>query len=43
MPSETPRRFTFLLLNRFTLMPFAAAIEPLRVFGSEIIPAAAEL
>ncbi len=31
MPSETPRRFTFLLLNRFTMMPFAAAIEPLRL------------
>lgn len=31
MPSEKPRRFTFLLLNRFTMMPFAAAIEPLRL------------
>lgn len=31
MPSDRPRRFTFLLLDRFTMMPFAAAIEPLRL------------
>lgn len=31
MPSDKPRRFTFLLLDRFTMMPFAAAIEPLRL------------
>lgn len=31
MPSDKPRRFTFLLVNRFTMMPFAAAIEPLRL------------
>ena len=31
MPSHKPRRFTFLLLNRFTMTPFAAAIEPLRL------------
>ncbi len=31
MPSEKPRRFTFLLLDRFTMLPFAAAIEPLRL------------
>ena len=28
MPSEKPRRFTFLLLDRFTMLPFTAAIEP---------------
>ncbi|RJE87383.1 GlxA family transcriptional regulator [Paracoccus onubensis] len=31
MPSEKPRRFSFLLLDRFTMLPFAAAIEPLRL------------
>ena len=31
MQSDKPRRFTFLLLDRFTMMPFAAAIEPLRL------------
>lgn len=31
MTSDTPRRFTFLLLDRFTMLPFAAAIEPLRL------------
>lgn len=31
MPSDKPRRFTFLLLDRFTMLPFAAAIEPLRL------------
>ncbi|MCF3972217.1 GlxA family transcriptional regulator [Paracoccus salsus] len=31
MSSNKPRRFTFLLVNRFTLTPFAAAIEPLRL------------
>ena len=31
MPSDKIRRFTFLLLDRFTMMPFAAAIEPLRL------------
>ena len=31
MPSDKPRRFTFLLLNRFTMLPFTAAIEPLRL------------
>ncbi len=31
MPLDKPRQFTFLLLNRFTMLPFAAAIEPLRL------------
>ncbi|TGN51911.1 GlxA family transcriptional regulator, partial [Paracoccus liaowanqingii] len=31
MPSDRPRRFTFLLLDRFTMLPFTAAIEPLRL------------
>ncbi|MFN3274497.1 MAG: GlxA family transcriptional regulator [Paracoccus sp. (in: a-proteobacteria)] len=31
MPSTKPRRFTFLLLDRFTMLPFTAAIEPLRL------------
>ncbi|RMC36339.1 GlxA family transcriptional regulator [Paracoccus alkanivorans] len=31
MQSDRPRRFTFLLLDRFTMLPFAAAIEPLRL------------
>ncbi|MDB6176903.1 GlxA family transcriptional regulator [Paracoccus sp. Z330] len=31
MPSERPRRFTFLLLDRFTMLPFAATLEPLRL------------
>lgn len=31
MSQSKPRRFTFLLLERFTMMPFAAAIEPLRL------------
>ncbi|MGN7867868.1 GlxA family transcriptional regulator [Paracoccus sp. 22332] len=31
MPSEKPRRFTFLLLERFTMLPFTAAVEPLRL------------
>lgn len=31
MSSSKPRRFTFLLLDRFTMLPFTAAIEPLRL------------
>ncbi|RJL04014.1 GlxA family transcriptional regulator, partial [Paracoccus siganidrum] len=31
MPSVKPRRFTFLLLDSFTMLPFSAAIEPLRL------------
>lgn len=31
MDADRPRRFTFLLLDRFTMLPFAAAIEPLRL------------
>ncbi|HIC66649.1 MAG: AraC family transcriptional regulator [Paracoccus sp.] len=31
MSADKPRRFTFLLLDRFTMLPFAAAIEPLRL------------
>lgn len=31
MDADRTRRFTFLLLDRFTMMPFAAAIEPLRL------------
>ncbi len=31
MPADKPRRFTFLLLDRFTMLPFTAAIEPLRL------------
>lgn len=31
MPSDKPRRFVFLLLDRFTMLPFTAAIEPLRL------------
>lgn len=31
MATEKPRRFTFLLLDRFTMLPFTAAIEPLRL------------
>lgn len=31
MTSDKPRRFTFLLLDRFTMLPFTAAIEPLRL------------
>ena len=31
MPSDKPRRFSFLLLDRFTMLPFAASIEPLRL------------
>lgn len=31
MPSQRPHRFTFLLLDRFTMMPFAASLEPLRL------------
>ncbi|MDO5704420.1 MAG: GlxA family transcriptional regulator [Paracoccus sp. (in: a-proteobacteria)] len=31
MDTDRPRRFIFLLLDRFTMMPFAAAIEPLRL------------
>lgn len=31
MPSDKPRRFTFLLLDRFTMMSFTAAVEPLRL------------
>ena len=31
MEPTRPLLFTFLLLNRFTMMPFAAAIEPLRL------------
>ncbi|MFV0383072.1 GlxA family transcriptional regulator [Paracoccus sp. (in: a-proteobacteria)] len=31
MPTDKPRRFTFLLLDRFTMLPFTAAIEPLRL------------
>ncbi|MFD1881013.1 GlxA family transcriptional regulator [Paracoccus pacificus] len=30
-PAARPRRFVFLLLDRFTMMSFAAAIEPLRL------------
>lgn len=29
--SPTPRRFTFLLLDRFTMLPFAAALDSLRL------------
>ncbi|MDQ1901537.1 GlxA family transcriptional regulator [Paracoccus sp. WLY502] len=29
--SSTPRRFTFLLLDRFTMLPFAAALDALRL------------
>lgn len=31
MTPDKPRRFTFLLLDRFTMLPFTAAIEPLRL------------
>lgn len=31
MDAERPNLYTFLLVNRFTMMPFAAAIEPLRL------------
>ena len=31
MPSDKPRQFIFLLLERFTMLPFTAAIEPLRL------------
>lgn len=31
MDAERPKLYTFLLVNRFTMMPFAAAIEPLRL------------
>ncbi|MDO5613451.1 MAG: GlxA family transcriptional regulator [Paracoccus sp. (in: a-proteobacteria)] len=31
MDTDKPRCFTFLLLPRFTMMPFTAAIEPLRL------------
>ncbi|MCQ0971869.1 GlxA family transcriptional regulator [Paracoccus sp. TK19116] len=31
MSSEKPTLYTFVLLNRFTMMPFASAIEPLRL------------
>ncbi|RJL05702.1 GlxA family transcriptional regulator [Paracoccus aestuarii] len=31
MAADRPRRFTFLLLDRFTMLPFTAAIEPLRL------------
>ncbi|MDN5568657.1 MAG: AraC family transcriptional regulator, partial [Paracoccus sp. (in: a-proteobacteria)] len=31
MATDKPRRFTFLLLDRFTMLPFTAAIEPLRL------------
>lgn len=31
MHASTPQLFTFVLLDRFTMMPFAAAIEPLRL------------
>ncbi|WP_438811046.1 GlxA family transcriptional regulator [Rhodobacter flavimaris] len=30
-PLERPRRFIFLLLDRFTMMAFASAVEPLRL------------
>jgi transcriptional regulator GlxA family with amidase domain len=29
--SPAPRRFVFLLLDRFTMLPFASAVEPLRI------------
>ena len=29
--AEVPRRFVFLLLDRFTMLSFASAIEPLRI------------
>ncbi len=29
--SETPRRFVFLLLDHFTMLSFASAVEPLRI------------
>ena len=28
---EAPRRFVFLLLDKFTMLAFASAIEPLRI------------
>ncbi|WP_084621062.1 GlxA family transcriptional regulator [Paracoccus aminophilus] len=31
LPTERPRRYVFLLLERFTMISFAAAIEPLRL------------
>ena len=31
MASSPPRRFTFLLLDRFTMLPFAAAVDALRL------------
>lgn len=31
MPSDKTRRFIFLLLDNFTMLPFAAALEPLRL------------
>ena len=31
MTPDKPRRFAFLLLDRFTMLPFTAAIEPLRL------------
>jgi AraC family transcriptional regulator, glycine betaine-responsive activator len=31
VPAEGPRRFVFLLLDRFTMLSFASAIEPLRI------------
>lgn len=31
MPSVKPKRFTFLLLDHFTMLPFSAVIEPLRL------------
>jgi transcriptional regulator GlxA family with amidase domain len=30
-PNEVPRRFVFLLLDHFTMLAFASAIEPLRI------------
>jgi len=29
--TDRPRRFVFLLLDRFTMLSFAGAIEPLRI------------
>jgi transcriptional regulator GlxA family with amidase domain len=31
VPTAVPRRFVFLLLDRFTMLAFASAIEPLRI------------
>ena len=31
LKADAPRRFVFLLLDRFTMLSFASAIEPLRI------------